>query len=977
MPTPVLSRSQQVLGAYTATVLILLLSGCGIGIAGGRSSAAPPVTSAKPGTISGGVHGGQQPITGGIIQLYEVGSTSYTTGMATPLIASTNQSGGVNSVAISAGGSGYTSNFSVIFTGGGSGASGAAGTAIVSGGAVTSVTITSPGTGYTASPSLSFANGSGTGASGTALIVGNNDAMTDANGSFSITGDYNCDPGAYVYIAAYGGNPGAGANNPNITLIAALGSCSLLKANAATTYININEVTTVAAAYALAQFTGNSNFGVSLSAQPGVAGTQAPADNFTASSTNPQGIANAMAIAGVLANNTFGYSPGSNANGTATPEYWQVNNIANILAGCVNSASPFTNCTTLYSNVNPLGGTATPADTLQAALALAQSPILTTGSSGQIHNLFGIIPTTAPFNPYSSAYTTISDFTLGIAYNPVVPGASPSTSAATLLYENENIAFDKYGNAWIANVVGTGTNEQGVNCATVGTAACDAWIVELDPTGNPIPAGSASVGLTYPTATVNNYMITSYSLGTTAGASATGTATTFQGINNTSNDNGGTLVGMAVDTSNNVWVADYSGSNVMVIPGSSGAVYTSAGTVTTTYNGGNYTAGGTTGAFGYPLGYAVGGTNAGLRPTAVAIDASNDVFISTLAGTNGASVKGQTSSGIGTTSKGLITLVGGSASNVNYSSINNSPLQLAIDSGAQGTNTNDFVASTQIPGSPFVWTSTSGQDWLNQAYTTTGSGTTNVGYVTPVASSAPTTSNATDVGIGTANAGTYTKLETTLTVGTSVASPGNGTLFPTVGSDWVTAAIATGNLYGMATDGYGNIWASTIATYVDNAATVRNAMVKITPNYGTSFVNSQAAANFNWVEYHDIAGMTSTVTTAGEPRFFSSDGGGNIWFALNSGTVGGISNTGAALSPAYPKSLAGATPCSTCYFTGTTTAYARTSTAKQPQVDPSGNLWIPEQHAPFPNLTVLVGLGVPLAAPSSSALAAGTYGRMP
>jgi len=977
------SLSQQVFSAIVATVLTLILSGCGIGIAGGSSSGNAPVTVAKPGTISGGVHGGQQPITGAIIQLYEVGSTGYTTGMATPLISSTNQTGGVSAVTISSGGSGYTSNFPVTFTGGGSGASGAAGTAVVSGGAVTSVTITSAGTGYTSAPSVSFTNGSGSGAGGTALIVGSSDAMTDASGSFSITGDYNCDPGSYVYIASYGGNPGAGAVNPNIALIAALGSCSLLKAYGASTYININEVTTVGAAYAMAQFTGGSNFGVSLSAQPGVAGTQAPADNFTTSSTNTQGIANAMAIASVLADNTFGYSPGSNANGTATPEYWQVNNIANILAGCVNSASPFTNCTTLYSNVNPLNGTTTPADTLQAVLALAQSPVLTTSSSGQIHNLFGIIPTTAPFNPYSAAYTAISDFTLGIAYNPVVPGASPSTLAATLLFGNENIAFDQYGNAWIANVIGTGTNEQGVNCTTIGTANCDAWIVELDPTGNPIPAGSGSVGLTYPTATVNNFMITSYSLGSSAGASPTGTATTFQGINNAANDNGGTQVGMAVDTNNNVWVADYQSSNVMVIPGSSGAVYTSAGPVTHTYNGGNYTTGSTTGAYGYPLGYTVGGTNAGLRPTALTIDGSNDVFISTLAGTAGSSVTGKTTSSIGTTSEGLITLVGGSPSNVNYSAVKNSPLQLAIDSGAQGTNTNDSISGTTIPGAPFLWTSTASADWVNQSYTTTGGGTTNVGYVTPVASSAPTSASATDVGIGTANAGTYTKLETTLTVGTSTASPGNGTLFPTVGGDWVTAAVATSNLYGMGTDGYGNVWASTISNYVDNAATVRNTLVKITPSYNCAGVTTagfnatNAATCFTWTEFHDMAGMSSSVTSAGEARFFSSDGTGNIWFALNSGTVGGISNTGTALSPAYPKSLAGATPCSSCYFMGTATVYARTSTAKQPQTDLSGNLWIPEQHAPFPNLTVLVGLAAPLASPSSSALAAGKYALKP
>jgi hypothetical protein len=76
-------------------------------------------------------------------------------------------SGMIASITVTNGGSGYTTNFPVTFTGGGG--SGAAATAIVTGSAVTSVTVTSPGTGYTTPPVVNFAGG-GTGAGATANL---------------------------------------------------------------------------------------------------------------------------------------------------------------------------------------------------------------------------------------------------------------------------------------------------------------------------------------------------------------------------------------------------------------------------------------------------------------------------------------------------------------------------------------------------------------------------------------------------------------------------------------------------------------------------------------------------------------------------------------------------------------------------------------------------------------------------------------
>ncbi len=75
----------------------------------------------------------------------------------------------VSSVTISAGGSGYTSAPTVVFTGGGG--SGASATAVVTNTAVTSITMTSGGTGYTSTPTVCFTGGGGgTGAAASAVM---------------------------------------------------------------------------------------------------------------------------------------------------------------------------------------------------------------------------------------------------------------------------------------------------------------------------------------------------------------------------------------------------------------------------------------------------------------------------------------------------------------------------------------------------------------------------------------------------------------------------------------------------------------------------------------------------------------------------------------------------------------------------------------------------------------------------------------
>jgi len=292
---------------------------------------------------------------------------------------------------------------------------------------------------------------------------------TDSNGGFNFTGDYTCPSSNLVYLTAAGGNPGlgTGGSNPTIVLMAALGSCSTLKANAATTFIQVNEVTTVAAIWALQQFA--SSTGTPLSAS-----TTTASDNIGTSSTNTQGLTNAFAMASVLANYNLGSSPGANtSNNQYNVEYWQVNTLADILAACINSNGVSTGptnpsaCYTLFTNT----GGAT--DTFQAALYMAKNP------AANVSALAALATTTPPFLP---ANTSTNDFTIGVGFN-------------TGTYKSRWIAIDQFGNAWVTssstgvieldatgNILATKTN---FLVGTTSTNINTAYEVAIDTANNP------------------------------------------------------------------------------------------------------------------------------------------------------------------------------------------------------------------------------------------------------------------------------------------------------------------------------------------------------------------------------------------------------------------------------------------------------------------------------------------------------------
>jgi hypothetical protein len=115
---------------------------------------------------------------------------------------------------------------------------------------------------------------------GAAKLLGT--ATSGSDGSFSITHNAStCSDPDQLYIVASGGNPGSGTNSASV-LVSALGPCSTVSSS---TSVVVNELTTVAAAYALAPF----------------ATISASSTDISTSTTNTAGLATAFATAANLA----------------------------------------------------------------------------------------------------------------------------------------------------------------------------------------------------------------------------------------------------------------------------------------------------------------------------------------------------------------------------------------------------------------------------------------------------------------------------------------------------------------------------------------------------------------------------------------------------------------------------------------------------------------------------------------------------
>ncbi len=279
---------------------------------------------------------------------------------------------------------------------------------------------------------------------------------TNATGGFTIkVGDYACTSGQQVYLYSVGGNASFGANSA-AGLLAVLGQCgatnnfSNLPPN-----IEMNEVTTVATAYALAGFATDAAHISGLSA--------------TGATT---GMANAALTAGNLAYLGSGQALTTTPAGNGTVPQSEINTLADILGGCINSSGPTSgSCATLFANATNNGtNTGTqPSDTATAAINIAHNP------GANVGNLFGLASPSAPFQP--TLQNAPSDWTMAVRYT-----GGGMTGPDT-------VAIDAAGDVWTANDINSISEFSPLGAALSGTGYTGGglnspYAIAIDATGD-------------------------------------------------------------------------------------------------------------------------------------------------------------------------------------------------------------------------------------------------------------------------------------------------------------------------------------------------------------------------------------------------------------------------------------------------------------------------------------------------------------
>jgi streptogramin lyase len=520
-------------------------------------------------------------------------------------------------------------------------------------------------------------NTTGYGSASISLLDSPGYVTTDSNGNFSITGDYTCpNANSQVYLYAVGGNPGLaqGTNNPAAGMLAGLGSCGSLKSS---TVVIVNEVSTIATAYAIAGYavdaTHVSSSGSAL-ALTGIANAFAAIPNLeqvttTGSGTSFLGIANTKTPAG---------------NGTVPQA--EINTLANILAACTNSTGAVTGptnatpCYTLFTNAESGGATGTqPTDTATAAINIAHNPGLT--------NLLGLQPASPPFQPVTGS---LHDFTISVNY---------SGGALDWPY---GITVDGDGNIWVTNYSGNNVSK-------------------FSPIGAPLsgPSGFSGGGLLFANGIAIDASGNAWVPSSASGQVARITEFSSLGsvLSGASGYTGSDILApssIAFDASGNAWVTNYSFLDNI-------SEFNSAGT-----------------PISGSTGYTGGGLD---EPIAVAIDTSGDAWIANgysyggitefspsgtvLSCTGSCPVMSDEASGIAIDATGNIWVP-----NIGYSSVtevNSAGMRIGNPTGFQNAGV-DNPRGIAIDGAGNVWVANEGPDYAFGApsgslseYSSTGS----------------------------------------------------------------------------------------------------------------------------------------------------------------------------------------------------------------------------------------------------------------
>jgi len=349
-----------------------------------------------------------------------------------------------------------------------------------------------------------------------------------ADGSFSLP-PLTCPGGnPQTYLTASGGNVGLGANSA-IGLMAALGPCNNLSAS---TRVTINELTTAAAQWALAQFLDSTGHTVGAPAQNAIGLQNAYISSANLADTNASNLSMSGNPSQFLPSG--GSCPGSN-NCDALE---RLNTLANILAGCVGSTGPSSNaCAALMCDATPgltytgsCSETPTITDTLGAAYLIVTNPVNNASA------LFGLAAST-PFSPVLESAPDGWEMALEFAQF----GAAFEEPFSVALDGSDNVFVANYGGNSVSELTAASNYNTGLKFAPSGASFDGPASLAVDGSGNIFVANYLGSSVSELTA-ASNYT-TGYHFAP-SGASFEGPAS------------------LAVDGSGNVFAANYLGSSV-------------------------------------------------------------------------------------------------------------------------------------------------------------------------------------------------------------------------------------------------------------------------------------------------------------------------------------------------------------------------------------------------------------------------------
>jgi hypothetical protein len=278
-----------------------------------------------------------------------------------------------------------------------------------------------------------------------ARLVG--EVRGEADGQFTVRYTRPSKKDAVLYVVADGARPAKGMPPGPVRLASVLGRRPYPDS------VVVNERTTVAAAYAMAQFIAGEKIG---GPKPGLPNAAATVRNLVD-----------------LENGGIGAVLGSSPNGTETSALLTVNSLANMLASCVREVG---GCSTLFALTTPPGGAA-PGNTLDAMVNVAHDPGLNVAALLQTAQTAPVyapaLPSDAATNPDSPDY--VNSFVLALRYTSAGP-------TGPVMDGPGNIAFDRDGNAWVNNNYAYGSSPDVVECGST-------RLIKLTPTGG-TPTGA-------------------------------------------------------------------------------------------------------------------------------------------------------------------------------------------------------------------------------------------------------------------------------------------------------------------------------------------------------------------------------------------------------------------------------------------------------------------------------------------------------